>query len=70
MQGGTVSGRVALLLRSAEVKPFLVKICSTFVGWTFLVSFFLYHANVQGRFSLNPHSQWHVRNDFDFKGLA
>lgn len=26
---GTVSGRVALLLRSAEVKPFVLKICST-----------------------------------------
>src|ERR1700753_2897664 len=27
---GTVSGRVALLLRSAEVKPSLLKICSTY----------------------------------------
>ena len=25
MQGGTVSGRVALLLRSAEVKPYLCR---------------------------------------------
>ena len=28
---GTVSSRVALLLRSAEVKPFVLKICSTVV---------------------------------------
>ena len=29
VEGGTVSSRVALLLRSAEVKPFLLKICSS-----------------------------------------
>ena len=38
MERGTVSGRVALLLRSAEVKPFVAKICSTFVELFFLLS--------------------------------
>ena len=32
VEGGTVSSRVALLLRSAEVKPFLLKICSSSRG--------------------------------------
>lgn len=35
---GTVSSRVALLLRSAEVKPFVLQICLTFYGWTSLSS--------------------------------
>jgi hypothetical protein len=40
MQGGTVSGRVALLLRSAEVKPYLYRFVQQFVVGLFPCTLF------------------------------
>jgi hypothetical protein len=53
MGQGTVSGRVALLLRSAEVKPMFDRFVQLTVELFFIFYLFIYHAATLGQVHLN-----------------